>query len=1324
MTDRTGNYSISYAFTGRLKIDPRPITVKGGSAEKIYDGTSLASDGYEIVSALELADGHIGVAQCDGTITDFGTADNIINSFTVYNGTASPENDMSRNYSVTLSSEPGTLMVTQRPITVTTKGKSWIYDAEQHYYIEYDIAPAAPLTASDAAIVGTQKDVVVDHTTVRDVMIKDGKVTDTPNEIHIKITESDGVTDRTGNYKITYEFTGRLKIEPRPITVTTESKEWTYADTDYDWQRYDIKPRSPLTASDEALVDSQKASVAKYTTVHNVMRKDGKVIGTPNKLEIEITDGSGADDMTDNYDIAYVYGTLTVKPIEIKYISGSAEKYFDGEPLMGSSAHIDGYAETGAVIVDPSAVLAHHTAAIKAVSKRVYPGAVANAVALEVKSGADDVTENYEPVAEKIGTLTVKKVKITVVTSSDKKIYDDTPLTNGGYAVNFTAGKYSSTSDLPSWFKSAVTVIGTITDFGDADNTAEIKIIYNKSSASAAVELSEADGADMTGYYDITYDFGTLTVTQRYITVQTGHTELIDGVNRWDYDGNPHSDPYFAAIVGDYSSLPPEAVAQTGLVAGHSLAALTELSVTHAGVYDNKFKLKIENADGEVKTSNYYLVYVRGKLEIKARKITVATATKTWKYDGNPHSDYTLKVESEQGLLDGHSIAADSECTITDVGTKINEFLVAITDVNGNVVTEDYEITWDLGTLTVEKNDEGEGGGEGGGEGDGNGDFDIAYGKSDPVLVLTYETNYKGIIYLRESSGGRYVGRGFKQAPVYPETIEENGISFGMNYLPSTILRDVGANEYYLNVKYEPDMIGHFALPYFTALHDDGQNQVSDTVNTPRLDGSGNPMTEYSVDFYPYMYTSDSGATVAGGVGAKYSAAEEAYATFVYNNYLQIPTSTLSYMLGVAEDNGLVASDPDIIKKVARFIQNAAEYKKEYDHALDTESDKATAFLDKYKKGICQHYATSATMLFRALGIPARYTVGIVAYSDGSGNPTELMSDNLHAWTEVYIKGVGWVAVEVTGGSSDGGDLSDGEGEVGGEYEPEIVRLKPVDVYVESGDAMPINAVVEVGGGDWLYGKLNSGYSYDVTVERVGEESAITSFKLYDIRGYDVTPMYAERLDTSTRGKLVTTGRTQVYVEIYSLQKEYDGTPLSFNNDDFYVISDGYTVTIDMAGIGITDAGVMNTEDLRAALDDKCGERGWYTVRDAANVDVTDTCFVILSPEFTEEYVTGLRTGKESLVVQEITRRNILLKSGTATKVYDGQPLTFNDVKIMEGSLIDGHELKYKCSASITDIGRIENKFVLQISDAGGQKVSQNYWVRVIYGTLTVEDSN
>ncbi|MEO3775670.1 transglutaminaseTgpA domain-containing protein [Micromonospora sp. B11E3] len=66
------------------------------------------------------------------------------------------------------------------------------------------------------------------------------------------------------------------------------------------------------------------------------------------------------------------------------------------------------------------------------------------------------------------------------------------------------------------------------------------------------------------------------------------------------------------------------------------------------------------------------------------------------------------------------------------------------------------------------------------------------------------------------------------------------------------------------------------------------------------------------------------------------------------------------------------------------------------------------------KAGFCQQYAAAMAWLVRAAGIPARVAFG---FSNGSG-PTDgtyvLTNRNLHAWTEVYFDGMGWVPFDAT----------------------------------------------------------------------------------------------------------------------------------------------------------------------------------------------------------------------------------------------------------------------------------------------------------------------
>ena len=76
-------------------------------------------------------------------------------------------------------------------------------------------------------------------------------------------------------------------------------------------------------------------------------------------------------------------------------------------------------------------------------------------------------------------------------------------------------------------------------------------------------------------------------------------------------------------------------------------------------------------------------------------------------------------------------------------------------------------------------------------------------------------------------------------------------------------------------------------------------------------------------------------------------------------------------------------------------------------------------FLFETKSGHCALYATAMTLLLRELGFPARYVTGYVA-GNGAGKNIDgkyeytLLERDLHAWVEVYFRGIGWVPFDPT----------------------------------------------------------------------------------------------------------------------------------------------------------------------------------------------------------------------------------------------------------------------------------------------------------------------
>lgn len=70
------------------------------------------------------------------------------------------------------------------------------------------------------------------------------------------------------------------------------------------------------------------------------------------------------------------------------------------------------------------------------------------------------------------------------------------------------------------------------------------------------------------------------------------------------------------------------------------------------------------------------------------------------------------------------------------------------------------------------------------------------------------------------------------------------------------------------------------------------------------------------------------------------------------------------------------------------------------------------------KAGFCQQYASAMAWLVRAAGIPARVAFGFTNGSNRADGVSTLTNLNLHAWTEVYFDGLGWVPFDATPAAS------------------------------------------------------------------------------------------------------------------------------------------------------------------------------------------------------------------------------------------------------------------------------------------------------------------
>ncbi|MEZ4465590.1 MAG: transglutaminase-like domain-containing protein [bacterium] len=83
--------------------------------------------------------------------------------------------------------------------------------------------------------------------------------------------------------------------------------------------------------------------------------------------------------------------------------------------------------------------------------------------------------------------------------------------------------------------------------------------------------------------------------------------------------------------------------------------------------------------------------------------------------------------------------------------------------------------------------------------------------------------------------------------------------------------------------------------------------------------------------------------------------------------------------------------------------------------------DPTAAFLFGDLHGYCVHFAHSAALLFRSVGIASRVAIGYAVDTrlQGGGSTVLVMADRAHAWPEIYLDGVGWITFDIYPEQSD-----------------------------------------------------------------------------------------------------------------------------------------------------------------------------------------------------------------------------------------------------------------------------------------------------------------
>ncbi len=753
-------------------------------------------------------------------------------------------------------------------------------------------------------------------------------------------------------------------------------------------------------------------------------------------------------------------------------------------------------------------------------------------------------------------------------------------------------------------------------------------------------------------------------------------------------------------------------LAEGSLKSGHTLYVTVTGTQTEVGQCENTVSVVIKDEMGADVTSDYDIKFKLGMLSVLAREITVTSSDAEKIYDGKPlYNDghFVSPDNTVSGVVQGQRLIVNISGYIVEPGVAHNTIeRVTVLDEFGRDVSSNYIIRMREGLLTVYESDgsypgggvgPGEGGGDGEnpGEGPGEGNTGNGPGGGDPGILEgigsgdgsgdgsgngsggggfsgnlggngnsgnggNVDVNYliykifsetqTGGMYLRNKSFGNYNGKGWESASEYKVLLNDR-------YSPMAITSIAYSTSTEFRVRIEP-FIDAYVLPYFLGM----RGRITVTSDTEFTGDTSNPYTAY------YVAATNSSEKLPEAV-AEY---EKKYREFVYDNYLYVDDETLNFMKLIIEEEGFDTSDPMIIDRVAMYIRQAASYNLKYDTGLDACSNIVISFLDTYKEGVCRHYASAATLLYRALGIPARYTVGAYAETK-AGEWVDVYAGNAHAWVEVYFDGLGWIPVEVTGSSNQN-------------VEDKKIEIKPVTeekIY----DGEPLVPSGNVSGLERFEAQ---GYKYEAVVKGEITEvgyviTYIDSLIIYDSAGNDVTDKYEIVLKE---------GKNRIYRDILRFESpSYKGTYGEGSPDPAVLVS-GKTLETEKIRISmlVPNPGVGSSLNYFDVM-----------ITDADGNDVRD-CYKI-------EKVYGKMT---------VSAASLTVKAGSATKKFDSSELTCDEYEIVGGELVGKDKILIcETEGSQTKIGRSENVIsYIMIVDENGNDVTGNYHIEFEAGTLRV----
>ena len=612
-----------------VTINKRSVLLTSASASKIYDGTPLTNSNVTVT----------GSGFVDGEVTDIkaiGSVTNVADSPKPNTITFTPVEGKFNADNYAIEQVEGELAITP----VTTKVKVEIIG--NHVSEKYDGTPkvaegyvinivedtSGVYQKDDIEVIGNDSAFAerTDAGTTFMGLKADAFANGNPNFTNITIVVTDGY----------------VEVIPRSVTLTSESAAKVYDGTPL------IRP--DVTIGGDGFVNGEVSDVKAIGSALNVSDKDVR-------NEITFTQKTGYK--AENYDIKYEPGTLRITPIvdevTITITEHSASLKYNGaeQSVTGYDTAIDNtlYKETDFTFSGD--------ATAKGTDFGSYP--------MNLK--AEDFTnknKNFANVVFEIvdGKLEITKRDVELISGSDEKVYDGTPLTKNHILIagdQFVPGEGADYD-----------VTGSQTNVGSSDN----EFTYRLNSSTKAIN------------YNIKTTPGTLKVT-------------------------PVTDNVIVTITEHSGSAKYDGTEKT--VTGYDVAIDNELYTENDFTFSGNDVIKATDADiynMELKPSDFNNIshnfasvtfkIVDGTLNISRRDVTLTSATDSKTYDGKPLTNDNVAVGGD-GFAEGEGAVYNVTGSQTEAGFSNNTFSYELKD---NTKPDNYNITSFEGILTVSSSED------------------------------------------------------------------------------------------------------------------------------------------------------------------------------------------------------------------------------------------------------------------------------------------------------------------------------------------------------------------------------------------------------------------------------------------------------------------------------------------------------------------------------------------------------------------------------------------------------------------------------------------